>query len=312
MSDKNKSPEKQQSPQAGKASPPQPQPGQQAAEGPASEPLVNPQANEDSAPEPQPGQQAGESSSSAIAGRKIFFLYPTASVQNQVITELAQQEFEVYIAKDHARLARALKKYPDSIIYINIDEGMSEQDWERWIGGILSASPSIKLGVFSNNTNDELKDKYINKLHVTCGFLALKLDMSKTVDIIIEKLKTADAKGRRKYLRASTEREATATINMPHNGEFIKGLIRDISIVGVSCKFEIDPGLKKNALFKDIQIKLQSMLIKAEAVVFGSREENGEKSYVLLFTQRIDPDVRVKIRKYIQMNLQNKMDSEIN
>ena len=249
---------------------------------------------------------------SDITGRKIFFLYPTASVKNQVITELAQQEYEVYVATDHARLARALKKYQDSILFINIDEKISEQDWEKWIGGILSNHPEIKVGVFSSRSEEELKEKYINKLNVTCGFLALKLDMSKSVGAVLEILKDTNAKGRRKYIRATTEREATATINMPHNGDFIKGVIKDISVVGVSCRFEIDPGLKKNTLFKDIQIKLQSMLIKAEAVAFGSREEEGEKNYVLLFTQRIDPDVRVKIRKYIQINLQNKMDSEIN
>ena len=249
---------------------------------------------------------------SDITGRKIFFLYPTGSVQNQVISELAQQEYEVYIAKDHARLARALKKYNDSIIFINIDDGISEPDWEKWIGGILTSLPDLKIGVFSNSSSDELKDKYVNKLHVTCGFITSKHDMSKSIDVILEALKNVNAKGRRKYLRASTEREATATINMPHNGDFVKGVIKDISVVGVSCKFDVDPGLKKNALSKDIQIKLQSMLIKVEAIAFGSRTDGAEKSYVLLFTQRIDPDVRVKIRKYIQMNLQNKMDSEIN
>jgi len=249
---------------------------------------------------------------SDISGRKIFFLYPTASVQSQIITELAQQEYEVYTSKDHARLARAFKKYQDSIIYINIDEGMSKQDWERWIGGILSGHPEIKIGVFSSVSDEELKDEYINKLHVSCGFIAIKHDMSKAIDIILETLKTHNAKGRRKYIRATAEREATATLNMPHNGGFINGIIKDISVVGVSCKFEQDPDLKKNTLFKDIQIKLQSMLIKVEAVAFGSRMDGGEKNYVLLFTQRIDPDVRVKIRKYIQVNLQNKMDSEIN
>jgi len=249
---------------------------------------------------------------SDITGRKIFFLYPTGSVQNQVISELAQQEYEVYIAKDHARLARALKKYQDSIIFINIDDGISEPDWEKWISGILSSLPDLKIGVLSSSSNEELKEKYINKLHVACGFIGLKHDMSKSIDVIVETLKTVNAKGRRKYIRASTEREATATINMPHNGEFIKGIIKDISVVGVSCKFDVDPNLKKNALSKDIQIKLQSMLIKVEAIAFGSRMDGAEKSYVLLFTQRVDPDVRVKIRKYIQMNLQNKMDSEIN
>ena len=249
---------------------------------------------------------------SDITGRKIFFLYPTGSVLNQVISELAQQEYEVYVAKDHAKLARALKKYNDSVIFINIDDGISEPDWEKWIGGISSSLPDLKIGVFSNSSNEELKEKYINKLHVTCGFIGLKHDMSKSIDVILETLKAVNAKGRRKYIRATTEREATATINMPHNGDFVKGIIKDISVVGVSCKFDVDPNLKKNALSKDIQIKLQSMLIKVEAIAFGSRMDGPEKSYVLLFTQRVDPDVRVKIRKYIQMNLQTKMDSEIN
>jgi len=247
-----------------------------------------------------------------LVGRKIFFLYPTASIQNQVITELAQQEYEAYVAKDHARLARALKKYPDSVVFVNIDEGMSEQEWERWIGGIHTSLPDVKIGVFASNAEDELREKYIKKLNVSCGFMSLKLDMSKTAVQILEVLKAMNVKGRRKYLRASTERESTATLNMPSNGNFVNGKIRDISVVGISCSFEKEIDLKKNSLYKDIQLKLSSMLLKVEAVAFGSREDAGEKIFVLLFTQRIDPDIRVKIRKYVQMNLQNKMDSEIN
>jgi len=299
MSDTNISPEP--------ASPPEPIAGTETQQG---EGTPEPQAS----PEPQPSPQSESSpvtQSGDLVGKKVFFLYPTASIQNQVITELAQQEYEVYVAKDHSRLARVLKKYPDSIIYVNIDEGMAKPDWERWIGGIISGHPDVKIGIFSSNTEDELKEKFVNKLNVSCGFLTLKLDMSKTVNVILEILKITNAKGRRKYIRASTERE-NATINMPYNGAFINGVIKDISVVGISCKFEQDYDFKKTTLFKDIQIKLQSMLIKAEAVVFGSRTDNGEKNYVLLFTQRVDPDVRIKIRKYIQMNLQSKMDSEIN
>ena len=247
-----------------------------------------------------------------MLGKKIFFLYPTASLKNQVLTELAQQEYEVYVAKDHTRLSHAIKKYPDSIIFINIDEGMKEQEWERWIGGVLTGNPGVKVGVFSSSSDEELKEKYINRLHVSCGFLNLKLDMTKSVGTILDILKTTDAKGRRKYIRATTERETTATINMPYKGEFINGVIKDISVVGFSCIFEKEADLRKNTLFKDIQIRLQSMLLKVEAIAFGARMDGNEKNYVLLFTQRVDPDIRIKIRKYIQMNLQNKMDFEIN
>jgi hypothetical protein len=125
-------------------------------------------------------------------------------------------------------------------------------------------------------------------------------------------LNVLNVKGRRKYLRAAISSESNTTINIPISGEFLNGSLKDISVVGVSCAFNHDPGLSKNTLLKDIQIRLQSMLLKVEAVVFGSREDLGERIYVNLFTQRIDPDVRVKIRKYIQQSLQQKMDSDIN
>jgi len=249
---------------------------------------------------------------SEISGKKVFFVYPTPSVQNQIITELVQHEYEVYSAKDHTRLLRTIKKYPDSVLFINIDEGMGEQEWERTISGLSATMPDVKIGVFSSTSNEELKDKYTNNRHLACGFMTLKLDMSKTTGKVLDILNVLNVKGRRKYIRASTERETTATINIPFGGDFIKGGIKDISAVGFSCSFERDIALSKNALIKDIQIRLQTMLLKVEAIVFGSRSDEGEKIYVLLFTQRIDPDVRVKIRAYVQHNLQAKMDSEIN
>jgi len=252
---------------------------------------------------------AEKGGSTDLLGKKVFFLYPTASVQNQIITELVQQEYEVYIAKDHARLARTLKKYPDSVLFINIDDGMSALEWERWIGALMTSDPEIKIGIFSSN--EELRARYINDMKVSCGFMPLKLDMSKTTTKMLEILKIMNVKGRRKFLRATTELEKTATMNMPHGGDFINGTIKDISVVGISCSFDVDPELTKNSFFKDIQIRLQSILLKVEAVVFGSRMDGAEKIYVLIFTQRIDPDVRVKIRKYIQQNMQNKMDLEL-
>jgi hypothetical protein len=250
--------------------------------------------------------------SSEIIGKKVFFVYPTGSVQQQIVTELVQQEFEVYTAKDHSRLAQALKKYPDSVLFINIDEGMAVQNWESWVKSILSALPEIKIGVFSNNTDEESRNKHITDLHVTCGYITSKVDMSRHVKDVLNTLNDINVKGRRKYLRSTIIKENAATINMPHDDVFIKGDIRDISTVGISCSFNIDPGLRKNTLYKNVQIRLQGMLLKVEAVVFGSRSENGTNIYVMLFTQRVDPGVRVKIRKYIQQDLQSKMDGEIN
>jgi hypothetical protein len=139
----------------------------------------------------------------------------------------------------------------------------------------------------------------------------LKFDVSMHVNKIIETLNTFNVKGRRKYLRAPTKDENNAKMNMPFGGGIISAVIKDISVVGVSCVFDNDPNLAKNELIKNIQIRLQSMLLKVEAVVFGSRVVENEKIYVMIFTQRVDSEVKTKIRKYIQRNLQDNMDKEL-
>jgi len=248
---------------------------------------------------------------SEIQGKKIFFLHPSTVVQNQIIAELAQQEFEAYVAKNHGTIKIVIKKYPDSIVFADIDEGMNENEWETWIRGIMNAQPDVVIGIITAVRDEKLMRKYINNVKIQCGYTLIRSDINRTVADVLEVLKDVNAKGRRKYIRACTKNDSMATINVPHGGGFIKGSIKDISVVGVSCAFEEDPELTKNALFKDIQVKLQTMLLKVEAIVFGSRMDGNLKIYVLLFTQRIDPDVKTKIRKYVQQNLQSKMDVEL-
>ncbi|MDR2552415.1 MAG: PilZ domain-containing protein [Treponema sp.] len=248
-----------------------------------------------------------------LVGKKIFFIHPSVFVQNDIIGELAQQEYEVYIARDEQKLQRVLRKYPGSIVFASIEETLSPGKWETWIRQIMTdkAAGDVPIGVLSNTGNEDFRRLYLNTLKVPCGFISLRTDASAVTKTLLEILKTADAKGRRKYIRADTRGETMTTINFPCNGDLVNGEIRDISVVGLSCVFSEDPELEKNALFSDIQIKLQSALLKAEGIVFGSRMEGNEKIYVLVFTQKIDPAVRTKIKTYIQKNLQSRMDAEL-
>jgi hypothetical protein len=252
-----------------------------------------------------------ENSPSVISGKKIFFLHPSVVVVNQIVQELIQQEFEVYVVKDHGALRRILKQFPDSIVLVDIDEGINENEWEIWIRGVMGnqTTKDIKIGILSSNKDEELKKKYVDNIKVACGYTVLKKDLSIPMQQILEILKAVGAKGRRKYLRAVIEDGTPATVNMPYNSMFINGAIKDISTAGFSVLFENDPELTKNSLFQDIQIKLQSILLKAEGIVFGSRIDKSHKLYVFLFTQRIDPSVRARIRKYIQQLFQVKIDA---
>jgi len=254
-----------------------------------------------------------ENISSDLLGRKVFFLYPSALIQNQVVTELAQDEFEVYCSKNESRLKQWLSKFPDSILFANLNDGMKASAWDEWIRGIAVSSEysKVDIGVISTIDDANLKNKYLGQLKIRCGYTVLKSDLPATVKQLTDILEGAHAKGRRKYIRAVTENEANTTVNLPINGTFINGTVKDISSVGFSCYFKEDPELTKNSLIPDIQIRLATQLIKAEGIVFGSRMEGDQKIYVILLSQRTSPDVRTRIRKFIQFFLQARMDVEL-
>jgi hypothetical protein len=245
-------------------------------------------------------------------GKKVFFLYPSALVQNQVISELTQEEFEIFILKDEAKLRQAIAIYPNSVVFASINETIKEKAWEDLIRDIMGTheTASVQVGIIASTNNEELKIKYLEQYKVQCGFTVIKSDFAAAVKRLMVILNVLNAKGRRKFIRM-IDKDSKASVNIPKSGTYIKGVIKDISVVGFSCFFEEDPKLTKNGLFGDIQIRLQSQLIKAEGIVFGSRMDGDEKVYVILFSKRVDPNVRTKIRIYIQSSLQHNMEKEL-
>jgi hypothetical protein len=245
-------------------------------------------------------------------GKKVFFLYPSAIIKNAIIQELIQQEYEIYTIKDHDAMGRGLKRYPDSVVFVNINEGLDAAGWEKWVRSILRSEETSQthIGILTNTNDDALRGKYVSEIGVQCGFTVVKSDVSTALRQIQEGLRTADAKGRRKYLRAG--KDIGASINLPLNNAFINGQVRDISAVGFSCVLDENPSLAKNALFQNIQLKIQSRILKVEGIVYGSRDEaDGGHCYVILFTQRVDSDTRARIRDGIQQYLQARMEEEL-
>jgi hypothetical protein len=243
--------------------------------------------------------------------RKVFFLNTSPFFQNEIGSELIHQEFEIYYTNEYANLKRVLKKYPESIVFVNLDILLPEKEWEKWIRHTLadSATAATKFGVLEDIYNEQIEKKYTETLKLPCGYTVVsKADPQKTLKQLNSLLVSIEARGRRKYVRAASENDTQMTINIPHDGFFLKGVIKDISSVGISCVFQRDPELEKNALCKDMQIKLQTTILKTEGIVFGSRMDGLQKIYVFLFTQRVDPDARAKIRIFVHQLLQERMN----
>ncbi|GHU85455.1 hypothetical protein FACS189473_4470 [Spirochaetia bacterium] len=246
-----------------------------------------------------------------FTGKKIFFLSPSPLIKNEIAYELIHQEYEVYYAAEPVKLRRMLRKFPGSVVFINVDEGLAETDWDTWIRTVLGdrATAETSIGILSAVHDPNMAQKY-TAMELPCGYTFInKADIMGSIKQIYNTLLKLEARGQRKYLRATSENESLTTLNIPHNGRFLNGVIRDISAGGLSCVFQEDPKLEKNSICHDMQIKLQTVILKTEAVVFGARMDGLTKIYVFLFTQRIDPDVRIKIRMYIQSIMQAKMDT---
>lgn len=248
-----------------------------------------------------------------MCGKKIFFLYPQTVIKNEVASDLIMEEYEVYTVRDHTGLHRVLKRFPNSILFVNIEEKMKEKEWEAWILEVMNdpETGQTAIGVLASARNEDLEKKFFTQLKLACGFIQVSTDIKKLFLQLVEILKSQDAMGRRKYLRVTTENEKTPpTVNIPFDGHFLNGTVKDISSAGFSCTFPNDPSFVKGSLISNIQLKLQSSLMRAEAIVFGSRMDE-TRMYVFLFTPHTDTEIKLKIRKYIQSVIQSKMEIEL-
>ena len=135
------------------------------------------------------------------------------------------------------------------------------------------------------------------------GSLSSKLGSEESTKILLTTLKAAEAKGRRKFVRASCEHDTISSLNVREGQLDVTGTLRDMSVVGFSCVLDPDPEFQKNTVLHDIQLRLRGTLVHTEAIVFGKREEE-RTTYVMLFTPRMEPLTRQKIRAYIQAALQ--------
>ncbi len=245
-----------------------------------------------------------------VYGKKVFILYPQSVIQEEMLHLLIASEYEVALLRDIQQTTRVLAKYPDSIIFVNIEAAMEESQWETFIRSIMDSerTKSTRIGILAYNADPNLTKKYLMDIGVQCGYITLKLGLKETFRIMVKALEANEAKGRRRFVRAICKPQDKASFNVKYSGDFQTGTILDISSAGMACTFDKPPNLRRGTHLVDIQLKLRAMLCRVSGELVGTDKEKPERVLVL-FSKDISPRERHKIHQFVYDRLQETIDT---
>jgi hypothetical protein len=242
-------------------------------------------------------------------GKKIFLLYPHSVIRDEMLDLLIMAGYETYTVMDAKKAKKLLKKFPDSIMFINVDEGMKEPEWEAYVKDILEdpATNNSKLGIMSYNQDKELMQKYLIDLSIPCGYIQLKLGLAESAKIIIGALEANEARGKRKHIRADCHDDINATMNYKWESGICHGKILDISSAGIAAKLDKYDNLSPNLLIKQVQLKLRGGLVLADMICAGNRKDDKRIS-IFLFDPKMPNENKLAVYRYVKMCLQRYID----
>jgi hypothetical protein len=242
-------------------------------------------------------------------GKKIFLLHPHSVIHQEMLDILIMAGYETYTLLDEKKARRLLELFPGSIMFINIDEGLKEKEWEAYIRGIIEdpKTKDSRLGIMSYNQDRALMQKYLMDMAIPCGYIQLKLGLQESTKIILNALEANEARGRRKHIRSSCEDDINATMNYKDTQDIYHGKILDISSAGIAARIDKFVNLPPNSLLREVQLKLRGGLVMTDMILIGRRRDD-QSVYILLFDPRISQENKLIIHRYIKMCLQKYID----
>jgi len=243
-------------------------------------------------------------------GKKIFLLHPHSVIRDDMLDMLIMAGYETYTLLDEKKAQKLLVKFPGSIMFINIDEGLKEKEWEAYIRGIQDdpKTKDSRLGIMSYNQDHDLMKKYLMELAIPCGYIQLKLGLQESTKIILNALEANEARGRRKFIRAECEDDTSSSLNFNEESERYIGKLLDISSAGVAARFESLLKLPVNSLLRKVQLKLRGGIVMTDMILMGQRRDD-KRVNIMLFGSKLSEDDKLVIHRYIKQCLQKYIDT---
>ncbi|MCQ2585883.1 MAG: hypothetical protein MJ185_09860 [Treponema sp.] len=247
-------------------------------------------------------------------GRKVFFVNPPYYVTNTIIPRLTANEYEVYSIDNYRMVKPILKKYPDSICFINIDsEVLTFKQWFRFAKSfeedeVLS---TIFFGVISQYAPKPERENFLLNVQLPAGFIQFTPDLDALVDIFLAILEMNEAMGKRKYVRADCGRDPRIYAEIDLETKKMPLMIQNISSVGISCYANESqlPLLEEKSVHR-MTLHLADMVFTGSIIILMKREIDGKPIVVMLFGQGLAFSSKSMIRDFIRHKIQVNLEEE--
>lgn len=239
---------------------------------------------------------------------KFFFISPSFHVEKNVIRKLIENEYEVYVIKSYKYAKAILRRYPDSICFINYDAELSP---EQWFNFVLSFEEDPKLstiflGITSERVKKTDKDKFLLYTTIPAGFIQHTMDMDDLTATIISILSINGAKGRRKFVRADTSKMANAIGYFSNSGKTYSVKIQNISSVGISCFVPLLGAslFPINGMIRNFSLTLDEITFQCNVAVLSVQQSNNKLQVILMFLKGMPYSVKTQIHSFVYKTLQ--------
>ncbi|MCR4823469.1 MAG: hypothetical protein K5873_11435 [Treponema sp.] len=247
----------------------------------------------------------------SIYGRKVFFIGANVSFETLFIERLRLMEYEVYIIDDYRKAKAILRKNPDAIAFCLIENQLNYKGWHNFIKSFTEENvfAPLDIGVIANEMPDEKLKNFTAGIELTAGIVKIQRDTEAMLHEIVKAMDANNAKGMRKYVRASCVNESQADLLWLKNNRMFKLKIIDISAVGLAAKLSAGQAnsIGINQILTNVSVNLKSETIPVDIKVTAMKAAGDFLLVVIMFETSTLPDSINRIRAYIADNLQNSL-----
>ena len=250
----------------------------------------------------------------APGNRKVFFLHPQAVIQDELVRALIADDYEAYLLRNSVSAKMVLRDYPDSILVVQVDSGLSEEQWLEYASE-LRATPvfsQLTLCVVSVASMEDIQQTYLDMPEgFSYGFSYSGYDFGTIYPLIKEMLIQEKANPPGISIKGTTAEKQKVSVVFTRDRIRYEGRLKDISLSGLTCRIDsMDPLYPSEIPIQAIIITYESTQLTVSGRVAGNHGDD-DSIHLILFDDNVRSDKKDDIFDLIQACLQAEIEALI-